>query len=275
MSERGPLAGVSVLVTRPRPQAGGLCRAIARAGGRPLCLPAVEIVPPARPGPARERLRQAGHYDWVIFVSRNAVRAAAPWLDPPLAELAPRTAAVGAGTARALSELGCAAAVVPSAGGSSEALLAHPALRRGSGRKILIVRGAGGRELLARSLRARGARVDYAEVYRRRRPQLSSGDLQRTLGDGMPGLVTATSGQILENLVEMIPAGPLRRALLAAQLVVVSERMIKLARTLGFERPPLLADAPADEALVAAMVRWRSSASDPDGGSGPGTTPRV
>ena len=38
----------------------------------------------------------------------------------------------------------------------SEGLLADPAFADVAGRRILIVRGVGGRELLARSLRARG-----------------------------------------------------------------------------------------------------------------------
>ncbi|HYW04159.1 MAG TPA: uroporphyrinogen-III synthase [Gammaproteobacteria bacterium] len=275
MTAGGPLAGLTVMVTRPARQAGGLCRAIEAAGGRALSLPGVEIAAPRDPADARRHLASAGEYDWLIFVSRNAVSEAAPLLGTPLAELAPRVAAVGRGTAAALERVGCEPAVRPAAGGGSEALLEHPALRSVRGRAVLIVRGEGGRELLARTLAARGARVDYAEVYRRRRPRASRQRLETLLAGGMPQVVTATSAAILENLVAMFPAGSLRESLLAAQLVVVSERMIKMARTLGFRRPPLLADAPSDDALVAAIVRWRKSDPDPGGSPGPGSAPRV
>ncbi|HYW91433.1 MAG TPA: uroporphyrinogen-III synthase [Gammaproteobacteria bacterium] len=275
MTPGGALVGLRVMVTRPPRQAEGLCRAIEAAGGRPVTLPAVEIAGPGDPAAARRQLGRVAEYDWVIFVSRNAVAEAVPWLGAPLAQLAPRVAAVGRGTATALARLGCEAAVVPARGGGSEALLEHPALRSLRGRAVLIVRGEGGRELLARALAARGARVDYAEVYRRRRPCPTRQQLEALLAGGVPEVVTATSGALLENLVAMFPAGRLRDSLRAAQLVVVSGRMIKLARRLGFRRPPLLADAPSDDALVAAIVRWRKGGPDPGGSPGPGAGPRV
>lgn len=251
-----PLAGVGVLVTRPAHQADNLCALIEAAGGRAVRFPTLEITDPPDSDAARAALSRLADYDVAIFISANAVdkavalRAAPEW--PPR----PPRVAVGVGTARALERHGLPVAWVPPPPYDSAALLAAPALQQVDGQRIVIIRGVGGRELLGETLRARGAHVDYVEVYQRVRPCVETRDILKAWTAGAIDVVTATSAEALYNLVVMMGAAG-RAPLLAAPLVVVSTRMIQHALELGFAQPPRVAEAASDEALVAAVIAWR------------------
>lgn len=250
---RGALAGCGVAVTRPAHQADGLVALLSAAGATALRFPTVEIVPRAAPAPA-------GRFDWAVFVSSNAVTHGGG-----AHALAPRRAALGPATAAAL---GGAEAVAPD-GSGSEGLLADARFAPRAGERVLIVRGVGGRELLADALRARGVEVVLHEVYARRLPQADPAALLAAWREGALHAVTATSGETLRNLATLL--GTEGRSLLAeVQLVVVNARMVETARMLGARTPPLVADGAADAALVAALCRWwggRSAAAtrEPDG----------
>lgn len=242
------LAGLSVLVTRPTEQATSLSELIQAARGRPIGFPALEIRGPRDVPTARHELGLAARSDFLIFVSANAVRYAFGMLPDTLpARL--RIAAVGQATAHALSKAGLDADLVP-AQMDSEGLLALPALAQVAGRRILIVRGDGGREVLADTLRARGAEVHYAEVYRRQLPQRNPSNLIRHWDD-MVDVVTVTSNQLLDNLFTLLGeegGAMLRRT----PLVVISQRMAEHALAHGCEQVHVAASA-QDEAIIATL----------------------
>ncbi|BBL72362.1 fused uroporphyrinogen-III synthase HemD/membrane protein HemX [Methylogaea oryzae] len=257
MSRTPALAGCTILVTRPQEQASGLCEAIAAAGGQPLLFPALAIEAAAGQA-AVERLTHIDDYDWAIFVSANAVRYAQKAFDngiiPPTSTV--RVAAVGAATAQALREAGVGAVLTPPEPGDSEALAALAELQEVAGRRCLIVRGAGGRELLADTLRQRGALVEYAEVYRRVRPKTDAGPLLDRWRQGEVHGVVVTSGEALSNLTAMV--GFEGVALLRkTPLVTVSERVRQQALVLGV-RQVASAEGAADAALVQALAELLS-----------------
>lgn len=249
MAEPLPLTGTTIVVTRPARQAGPLCRLIEAQGGKAIRFPALEITASGQPQPQVQRLAQ---FDIAIFISANAVEFAAPHLPSPLPPR-PLLAAVGKRTAAVLQTLSGRPIVTPAEGADSEALLALPELQHVQGRKILIVRGAGGRELLAEALSARGASVEYAEVYRRLRP---GGDLTALQNEGRIDLMTATSNESLQNLYDMATE-PQRRWLLTLPLVVISQRGAELAQRLGFRHPAIVAPEASDAGLLQAMAGWR------------------
>jgi uroporphyrinogen-III synthase len=248
------LAGLGVLVTRPAHQARSLCRRIEHCGGRPIVFPAMDIRPPADPGPAAGLLRQA--WDLVIYTSANAVQLARE-----LAPLPPRAAlvaAVGRATAAALRDAGSPPSLVPQTA-DSEGLLALPELAQVDGRRVLIVRGEGGRPLLGDSLRRRGALVGFAEVYRRALPGADAAPLLARWPREVQA-VTATSAEVLENLWQLV--GPQGQGLMrATPLILISERMEPLAARLGIRRF-LRADGAGDYALLAALCTLLESHRD-------------
>lgn len=243
------LAGRGVLVTRPAAQAAALCELVRENGGTPVAFPTIEIHPAADPAAAGRLLAEP--WDLLIFISRNAVEFGLGLLPAGLsADTA--IAAVGKATASALAAAGHPATLVPTSGFDSEALLALPALQQVAGQRVLIVRGDGGRTLLADTLSARGAEVHYAEVYRRLLPAVDTEPLlagwRRTID-----LVTATSDEVLTNLLQLV--GPAGRAwLLATPLVVISERGGSFAIQQGF-RTVAVAEEASDAGVLEALCR--------------------
>ncbi|MFK7887343.1 MAG: uroporphyrinogen-III C-methyltransferase [Gammaproteobacteria bacterium] len=244
-----------VVVTRPAGQADALRDALIEADFEAVALPVMAIEPVAG-SVIKDALTDAASADLLIFVSINAVRFALDHL-PHADTLNATTVAVGPSTARALEDAGYPCGIVPDSGFTSEALLAEAALREVAGKRVLIVRGTGGRALLGDTLRERGAQVSYAEIYRRDLPQQAGSDLQQALAEGFDA-VTATSVETLLNLDEL--AGPEHVSLLHdVKVVTASDRVLKKAQVLGYTQDVLLANAPDDGALVDALKKWRAS----------------
>lgn len=239
----GALGGRAVLVTRPVERAAGLAARIAAAGGRPLHLPAIEIVPlqPRRPP-------QAWSYDAALFVSPAAVSHGIALLDLS-PEAAPPLGAVGPGTARTLEDAGFRVAIGPGETSDSEGLLGCAALAadRIAGRRLLIVRGEGGREHLRSVLVERGAEVDYAEVYRRARPSRYDPETVAACE-----IVSITSGEALDNLLALVSGAEAER-LRRLPLAAAAGRIAELARQRGFTGPIVTAPSAGDDGLMEAI----------------------
>jgi uroporphyrinogen-III synthase len=255
------LHGVGVLVTRPEQQAMPLCRLLENQGASTLRLPAIEIKAMAEG--RREtavRLGALEDFDVIIFTSANAVRFGAALLDQKR-DLT--LAAMGPATARALNQAGYRVAVQPPQAFDSESLLRHPMLERPAGRRILIVKGADGRAFLEQELAQRGAQVMTADVYQRV-PAVPSQAVLAVLLDrftaGVVQVVTATSVDIARSLLGM--ASPaLRGEFERVHWLVPGARVAAGVRECGLSAPLLQAESAEDQDLVAALVRWRSSAS--------------
>jgi uroporphyrinogen-III synthase len=247
-----PLTGVTVLVTRPAMQAASLCREIERYGGAALPFPAIAIEPIEAVLPA------AGH-DLIVFVSVNAVAHGARWIQKGPAT---RIAAIGRATAAALAAAQLPADIVPKAGFDSETLLADPALAIPEGARVLIVRGAGGRELLRETFIARGMSVETREVYRRVRPEVdarSRDELETRWADEGIDVVTLTSVETLQNLLTLLSERG-HALLREATLLVASKRIIEAATVAGLQGPTIVAGGADDESMVGALARTRTRA---------------
>ena len=247
----GALDDAGIVITRPARQAAGLAREIAALGGRPLVFPAIVILPPADVAALREVQWNLARYDIAIFVSANAVEYGVG--DPAAWPAHILTLAPGPGTAAALAAVGIANARVPATTMDSEGLLALPELLDVAGKRIVIFRGDGGRELLRTALEARGATVVQVECYRRAKPQSGVAGLIEAWRDKRVDAVTLTSGEGLDNLWSIL--GSEGRAHLAATPAFVPHASIaERARELGLRQ--VIITAPADAGLLASLLEY-------------------
>jgi uroporphyrinogen III methyltransferase/synthase len=267
--ESKPLFGLRVLVTRTREQASELSRALAAAGAEPVELPAIEIVrryDEAKLAAAIDALTDSA-YGWLVFTSANAVEIFFDalherGLDARVVRAS--VAAIGPGTAEALRQRGIAADVTPAADAyTAEGLLDALAAAEMRGKRVLLPRAEGAREVLVDGLVARGAAVDEVTLYvaappsdpeaEGLRPELVEG--LRRLRAGEIDVATFASSSSVRNLVSLLGGDldALRRCRIAAIGPVTAQTVEEL---LG--RPPdVVAREHTIAGLVQALVAWR------------------
>ena len=255
-----PLAGVVVVVTRPAAQAARFAERVTAAGARPLLLPAIEIEPVELDKASRARLAP-DEFDWTIYTSANAVECSLRQLPRPQRT---RVAAVGRATARALQEHGITVSALPSTTADSEGLLALECFADLRGRRVLILKGRGGRTLLRDELARRGADVVTGEAYQRRPAEAPPGSLDelRRATDAGRAAIAATSAEVLASLLELAPAERcphLRDAL----LVVPGERVAAAAREHGWQGRVVVASSAEDAVMADALGRALAEGSRP------------
>lgn len=257
-----PLAGRGIVITRPVQESQLFAGRIAEAGGVPFLFPAIEI----------RLLRSAGlealgarlaEFDHAVFISPSAVNAA--WdLLPADAGWPAHTVpmAVGAGSMRALVRRGVAPDRIlsPAERYDSEALLALPELQDMAGRRVLIFRGRGGRELLADTLRARGAQVTYAECYERAMPQTDAAPLIAAHARGALHALTLTSSEGARNVHTLLggATGPQRRLLTELPVFASHPRIAEAARSLGAQQ--VITTDQGDDGVLAGLLAWFGNA---------------
>lgn len=268
----GP-AGLWLLVTRPQPQADEWVAKLAQRGLAAVALPLLVIAPAADAAKVTAAWRLLPSLALVMFVSPNAVQrffalrpAGQAW---PAGLIAGGT---GPGTHRALAEAGVPEALIrtpgaqdPAYGGpfDSEALWQRLAGEPWAGRQALIVRGEGGREWLADTLRQQGAQVHFVEAYRRSGavPQgRGLAALQAALQAPLAYLWLLSSSQAVGHLGHLLPGQPWA----AHQALATHPRIAQAARGLGFGRVGLA--APTPDGVAQAVRMW-------PGAAGAGTPP--
>ena len=247
-----PLAGATVIVTRPAASASAVKRRIAALGGTALLLPGVGIRASEDPVAARTALREARRADVAIFVSPNAVRHAFALLPALRFARTTQVCAVGRATARALTQRGVREVMWPQDRQDSEGLLALPRLMRLRRRRVALIGAVGGRELLPATLRARGALLQSIHVYRRAAPRWTRRHFAAFEHAASPLLVLVSSAEVIANLARGLANESFAR-LAAGECVVSSLRLARIARAAGFERVHVAASAGSDDMLAAAQ----------------------
>jgi len=224
----GPLAGASVIVTRPAASAAPLKRRIRTLGGSVIALPVIALRRTPDIVAAQTALRQARDADIVVFVSPAAVKFAVA-LRPLRFARATRVCAIGAATARALTRRGVRNVLFPRERQDSEGLLALPELQNLRGRRVALIGAPDGRDLLAQTLRGRRARLSEIHVYRRVPARLSARQRAALEQAPRPLLTLLTSAQTLAALRAQLPLTLFAR-LAEGELIVSSERLAEAAR---------------------------------------------
>jgi len=254
----GPLKGVGVLVTRPRAQAVELVELIQSKGGKVISFPVIEIVPRDESAIAAD-CALLPRPDITLFVSRNAVAHGLAYVAGAI------KGAVGPATAAAIESHGQTVEIRPATGFDSESLLAESTLQDVSGKTIRIIRGDGGRELLADTLRERGATVDYLSVYERVLPDCSPELLARVESAWRSGslhAITVMSARTLKNLIVLLPDWCKQR-IDDVPLVTPASRVIKEALSCCPQSRPFLASGPQADDMVDAIIATQRTHSGP------------
>ena len=250
-----------MLVTRPQPQADEWVARLQALGLQAGALPLLGISAPADVGPVRAAWQQLVHlpavFAVVMLVSPSAVErffaqrpAGSAWPPQVIA------AGTGPGTRRALLQAGVpepAVVTPPEAAGQfdSEALWGVLGSRlHWPGRSVLVVRGEGGRDWLADTLRQHGAALHFVEAYRRTAPVPDAAGLallQQALAQPEAHCWLFSSSEAVGHLPALAPAA--RWA--DASALASHPRIAEAARSLGFGR--VLQVAPSPEAVAAAL----------------------
>ena len=202
-----PLQGQTIVVTRMRDQADGLCRFLRSAGAEVIEAPTIEVGPIEDYGEVDDALRHLDRYQWLVLTSANGVdamfaRIKAVGLDARcLAQV--KIAAIGSATARRLIEQGIQPDLVPpEAVGES---MAQALIEQGvKDKRILLLVADIARTQLAEALQAAGAQCDNLTIYRTKCPAGLPADFIEGLDRGQIDWITLTSPSSFVNLLSLL-----------------------------------------------------------------------
>ncbi|WGW00246.1 uroporphyrinogen-III synthase [Vibrio sp. YMD68] len=240
---------MAVLVTRPEPQGLQLCQQLSEVGISALHHPLITIIPVPQ---IFDQIKHLDSFDIVIAVSQHAVDITHQALlnNSKSWPTHPTYIAVGQKTAQILSKLAQQKVHYPKVG-DSEHLLALPPLQSIQSKRIVILRGDGGRELIYDTLKTRLAQVEYREVYQRNYIDFQSDTcVSNWQKQSIDTLVITSSGQLNFFASQIDPA--YRGWLYQLQLLVPSERIASDAQRLGFNSVTNTGSA-SNRDLVAAL----------------------
>jgi uroporphyrinogen-III synthase len=251
------LAGRHVVVTRPAGQAAHFATALTEAGAIPVLFPVLEISDIEDPSPLLDAAIRLDSFDLAVFVSPNAIqKALAVILARRGWPAGLRVATIGKSSERELARHGIVDVISPPLRFDSEALLELPELMDMAGKRVIIFRGDGGREVLGDTLQARGASIEYLSCYRRGRPRLDPSPLLKLWEQGRLDAVTLTSSEGLRNFFDMV--GRLGQAWLRKTPAFVPHvRIAEQAQALGLAQ--VIPTGPGDEGLMIGLVQYFAS----------------
>jgi uroporphyrinogen III methyltransferase / synthase len=212
-----PLAGQTIMVTRPAHQSDALAAQVEDLGAAVVVQPAIVIDPPRDWRPVDDAIQRLSSFGWIVFSSANGVASFLDRLEhlglDGRALAGVRIGAIGPATAQALAERRLRADLQP-AEYRAEAL-AESLLPAASGQRVLLVRASRGREVLAETLSAGGCEVEQVVAYESRDVTEPDPAIAEALAGGEIDWVTVTSSAIARSLVAMF-GEELKRAKLAA-----------------------------------------------------------
>ncbi len=243
------LTGIGIAITRPIDQAKKLAALITEAGGTPILFPLIEIAPLADYSQFETIISGIDSYDWAIFISSNAVQNGMPRLLKAGVPPSLKFAAIGPVTATELQCFGVKDVLIPQDRFDSESLLALPEMTNVFSKKILIVRGVGGRDVLAETLKARGAHVTFAECYQRINPQTNCNLLAQLWADKKLHGIVVTSSEAMRHLLDLAGDADWLKNI---TLFVNHARIAELPLQMGLK--VLIADAPGDNAMLEKLL---------------------
>jgi uroporphyrinogen-III synthase len=232
---------------------------VRQAGGEPLLFPLLEISALEDYAAFDAIVVEMDSFDWAVFISTNAVHHGLKRVlsQRPL-PVNLNWAAIGPATADAMHFYGIKQVLTPKNKFDSEGLLGLPELQKINGKRFVIFRGIGGRDVLAGRLAERGAEVVFAESYRRTKSPLDVTLLHSLWQNDRVHAIVITSSEALQYFVACVQAHPW---LSAVPLLVNHARISLKASEQGLQA--ILAQNSSDEGMLQALMAWRESSKKP------------
>lgn len=255
------LSGMTIVVTRARPQARDLAARLEALGARVLQVPTIEITPPESFGPLDRAIAALPACDWTVFTSVNGVQAFFDRMDTLGTDARAfghgRVCAIGPATADALLRRGIRADLQPEAYVAESILKACDTIDL-AGKRVLLPRADIARAALADGLRSRGAQVDTVTVYRTVAARDPDPELLRRIRNGGVDLITFTSSSTVKNFVTLIGKKNLPRALRRTTVACIGPVTAATTREFGMT-PDVEAATYTIPGLVEAILRHRAA----------------
>lgn len=254
-----PLARRCIVTTRPAGQAEGLARALQGLGAEVLNFPVIQI---EAADPAPLHALNLADFDLAFFVSPNAVAQAFKIRPPEEWPPALLVATVGPASARALAVQGYASVISPQSGFDSESVLVLPEFSAEAvlGKRVLLLRGEGGRDLLANTLRERGATVAQVSCYRRVCAPLDPAPLLARFARGELAALVFSASEGLRFFLEI--TGEAGREMLRVLPCFAPHPRICAALQAAGAPAPVLTDA-GDAGIAAGLAAYFAAAAAP------------
>lgn len=244
------LHGRHIVITRPLGQAGKLSNLIKESDGETVSFPLIEITPLNNYDAFKGTISQLDQYDWAIFISSNAVQNGMPFVSKLQLPASLQFAAIGPRTAAELASFGIQNTLIPKDRFDSESLLALAQMQNIKNKKVMIFRGIGGREVLADTLKSRGAQVNFAECYQRVNPQKDLSTLTTLKKNKALDAIVVTSSEAMRHLLSMAKHQDLLKNV---KLCVNHARIAEEPMQLGLDVH--VATAPGDDAMLACLIK--------------------
>lgn len=257
-----PLAGLRVVVTRPRHQRSALIDRLTALGAEAVSVPTIDIVDPLDEGQAlAAAIGELQNYAWVAFTSANAVSRFCGLLRDPRDLAGVHIAAIGTATVAELARHALVADLVPERFIAESLLEVFPLPDPHAGRdrgspsgRVLIPSAEVTRDVLPKGLRELGWSVDVVTAYRTVPAVITAAERAEVAS---ADAVTFTSGSTVDQWVaafgvETVP--PI--------VACIGPVTADVARRHGF-RITVIAEVHTVDGLVDALIAHRAQANDP------------
>jgi uroporphyrinogen-III synthase len=249
-----PLAGKSVLVTRPDSQAAGMVRLLESLGASAIQMPAIEIAPLEDYSALDDAVLHLDLYDWVVLTSVNGVEAIRNRLNSLglSADSVSRRkiAVIGPATAGAAREAFKEPDLIP---GEYVSEAIAESLGAVKGQRFLLARADIARPDLAELLRERGGQVTEVAAYR-----IVSPTVRAALSPACPDYITLTSSSAAIGTIQALVHDGHESWLNQAILACIGPITGETVRQLGYE-PTIQPREYTVPALVDAIVAHATS----------------
>ena len=257
--EKRPLLGRRILVTRALEQAADFVERLERLGAEAIAAPAIELRPPESREAFERALGEIYRFDWIVFTSRSGVEVFFERLlarGGDIRDLGKaRLAAIGPATAEGLVSRGLRVDVVPGQFRAED--LARELGSRVEGKRVLLPRAAGARDVLPEELSRAGAEVVDAACYQAEPPTELPKAVLDSLAAGSIDTITFTSSSTVRHFLALLGKGA-RQKIGSARIACIGPITAETAREAGL-RVDIEARNHTTQGLIDALVDYFAS----------------